>query len=290
MVLVATILGGCKAPGTANVPGGSAAVTDASTLFTQGQMNGTSIQVQRYRNALFRDKTTGKQLEPAIVETKNPSDVELEAGDFDEIQYANGRLRYAFYGRGTDAQPFVVERAFTQDDFNALEGALFGDHFFAQPVQNWDAKTRFPLYDVRYVQGDKGYKSSFTPSLTKLPKFGALVDGYISEMGGTTKPAKGTTQVTYASGVLNGQLSVTLSQATVDADGDLVETPIALKAVTYDAGQGQQPAQLPSGGEGNVFNIPQPSGSGTFGVVALTITPQGTTAPWSTAIPVRLKH
>jgi hypothetical protein len=248
------------------------------------------IQVQKYRNALFRDKATGKQLEPAIVETKSPSEVDLEAGDFDELQYANGRLRYAFYGRTSEEQPFVVERVFTQTDFTNLEGALFADHFFALPVQNWDAKTRLPLYDVRYVQGDKGYRSSFTPSLAKLPKFGALVDGYIAEMGGDAHPAKGVSQTTYASSAINGQLSVTISQDTVDQDGDLVEKPVPLQAVTYDAGQGQQPAQLPSGGKGNVFNIPQPSGTGTFGVVTLNITPQGGSAPWSTSIPVRLKH
>ncbi|MDB5097486.1 MAG: hypothetical protein JWM80_1907 [Cyanobacteria bacterium RYN_339] len=288
-ILVIASLAGCKTPvavgGATSTP-----VPDAAANFQQGQWMTTQLQVQKYRNALFRDKTTGKQLEPALVETKPATDVELEAGDFDEIFYAKGRLRYAFYGRTSEEQPFVVERVVTEADFNALEGALYENKFFSLPIQNWDAKTRLPLYNVLYIQGDKGYKSSFTPSLNKIPKFGALIDGYIGEMGGDAHPGKGVTQTTYAASGVNGQLSVTLSQDVVDKDGDLVESPIALKAVTYDAGAGPQPAQLPTSGKGNVFNIPQPTGTGTFGIVTLTVTPQGTMAPWSTAIPVRLKH
>jgi hypothetical protein len=287
--LVLASLAGCKSPtGTQNP-----AVPDTATQFTQGQAGTTQIQVQKYRNALFRDKKTGKQLEPAAAEIRPEADVELEAGDFEELSYGNGRLRYAFYGRDSEEQPYVVDRLFGETEFKAWEAALFQDRFFSQPIKNWDAKVRLPLFNVLYVQGDKGYTSSFTPTLAKLTRFSTLVDGYLGYMGGQAKPPKDVKLLTYAMYALNGTVQCSVSETALDADGDQVEKPVRITSASYDAGSGIQAVTMTGADAGNAFIFPQPTttdAKAPFKVYTLSITPAAPRNAWKTSVPVRAKR
>lgn len=288
VVCVAALVAGCNLK--VNVTAPTAVTGSPGPAHQPGMWKSTTLVVSKYRNALFRDKQTGKQLEPAVVETLPVDQVALEAGDFDELAYnGNGRLRYAFYGRGTDDQPYVVEREMTEADFDALDSALYDDRFFSLPAQNWDPKVRLPLYVVHYEQGGKAFESSFTPTLAKLGKFAPIVDGYMTQMGSEAKLPKGASQIVYGMSAVNGTLSVTLTNVSVDADGDAVEKPIPLAGVKYDIGQGPQPATLLAGGKEDTFTLPQPQGNGAFLRVALSVTPKPPTAAWDTVIPIRTR-
>jgi hypothetical protein len=276
IVLAAVVLAGCKV--AVNTP-------------AAGTWKSTVIQVQKYRNALFREKATGKQLEPDAAQTLPPEQVTLEGGDFDELTYQNGRLRYAFFARESEVQPYMVEREWQEADFDALDKPFYDDHFFGLPAMNWDAKSRLPLYIVHYAQNQKDFESSFTPSLGKLPKLAPLVDGYIGQMSGDVKLPAGTKQLQYACSASAGVLTVSLTEASIDAVGDTIETPIKLTSVKYDAGQGQQSATLVPGGKSNIFTLPQPASAVVpFVRIALSVTPAAPRAAWDTLLPVRSSH
>lgn len=281
------LLTGCKV--SLNTPTQTASAAAPALQRQPGMWQSTTIQIQKYRNALFREKATGKQVDPAVAQTMPVDAVALEGGDFDELFYSGGRLRYAFYGRDSDEQPFVTERALTSADFDQLDQPFYDDRFFNLPAQNWDAQVRLPLFVVHYEQGGKAYESSFTPSLNKLPKLAAEVDALLGQMDGDTTPPKGVTQTSYAMSAQNGTLTVTLTQTAIDSGGDAVETPLAVTGVQYDVGQGKQTATLVVDPKKNVFSLPLPAGSKDFPFVkvALSITPAAPQTAWNTIIPVR---
>jgi hypothetical protein len=254
-----------------------------------GQWQNTTILLQKYKNAAFVEKATGKILPPDAAQTKKQSEVDLVAGDFEELAYAKGSLRYALYNHEDDAQPYVVERKFVEADFETLDKAIWDDKFFSLPEQNWDPKTRFPLFYLTYVQGDKGYKSSFTPSLTKLNKSGKIFSDYMDQFSGAAKTPKGVTQIAYYLSASNGTLTVSVAKQAANANGELDDTTLKLSNVTYNLGSGDSAATLSS--DGTSFTLPQPSrgNNGPFQLMGLKYTADGDVGSVSTLVPIRLK-
>jgi hypothetical protein len=279
LLLLPLALGGCDAL-SAIIPISKADVATRQA----GMWQKTVISVQKYNNALFRDKKTGKALSTDDARDKPEADVTLEAGDFEELAYRAGRMRYAYYAREAGAQPFVVERAIEEKDFEALDDAIWKDKFFGMPEKNWSDK-RFPMYFVQYDQSGKGWHASFTPDLTKLLKSGPILNKYMQDLSGATKMSPGTKQYAYYLTADKGTLTVSISTLTGSNGGDADETPWKFKSASYDLGKGSQAATV--GSDGTSFTLPTPSGDGGFQLMALKVTAEGDPGTWDTLIPVR---
>lgn len=249
-----------------------------------GMWKQTYIGVQKYKNALFRDKQSGEVLDPLDARDKPEAEVTLEAGDFEELTYRDGRLRYAYFPRSTAAQPYVVERAVEESEFEELDKALYTDRFFGMDEKNW-ATTRLPLYFVQYDQGGKGWKASFTPNLNRLLKFGALANAQFDLFSGETRLPAGQAQTAYYLTAAAGKLQVSVSTQVGVAGTEAEDRPWKLKAATYDAGQGHQAAAIDA--TGSALTLPLPKGGGAFQLITFKFTTEGAPGTWETLIPVR---
>ncbi len=279
---------GCPAP---VAPKPSPVVTKAKSLpaarpaaLPAGSFETTKLRVQKVRNFLFREKASGKILDPRIAQTRQEDEVLLDPGDMDEIVYDNGRLRYAFYGRTIEEQPYVVERELTRDDYQAMEDGLEADGFWGIDKKSWDDKTRFPFYYVLYTVGEAGYEASFTPSLGKLKKSGPIFDAYIDQMGASAKLPQGTSQLSFAQQGADGVITVSVATQTPDKAGDPVEKPFNLIAAEVDAGKGKIEALI--GPTENAFTYEQPKAGGQFMNVSVTLTTEDG-KKFKTILPIR---
>lgn len=278
LLVLPLMLAGCDALS------GLIPVAKADLVRQSGMAQKTTINVQKYLNALFRDKKTGKVLSPDDARDKPEADVTLEAGDFEEVAYRAGHLRYAYYAREASAQPYVVERAMDDKEFETLDDAIWKDKFFAMPEKNWGDK-RFPMYFVQYDQNGKGDHASFAPDLAKLLKSGPILSGYFKELSGLTKMSPGAKQTAYYLTASGGNLQVAISTFTGSAGGDADERPWKFKSASYDLGKGMQTATV--GADGSSFSLPAPTGDGGFQLMALKVTTEGDPGTWDTMIPVR---
>ncbi|HEY9721841.1 MAG TPA: hypothetical protein V6D47_07490 [Oscillatoriaceae cyanobacterium] len=287
-VVAAMLLGGCTSiPGLANLvkPDSRGGV---SLPYTTGQGQTTTIEVQRFQNVQFADKQ-GNLLEPIKAETMSQSDVQLLAGDFEELYYDKGVLRFAQYDHEPDSQPYVVERKIGEAEFETLDKPFYTDNIFKNK-QVIDAKTKLPLYFLTYVQNGKGWQGSFAPSLTTAAAHvGQIVDNYFNQFDGASGTAtpKGTTQTAYYLSAANGTMTLSLATQTADSSGELNETPLKLKSVSVNAGSGAVSATVSADEKSCTF--PQPSGTGPFEQVDLKITADGTAGSWESLIPIRPK-
>lgn len=281
---------GCVPGNAPKVPASPASKAPGKAVATRpaalpaGSFETTKLRVQKVRNFLFREKATGKVLDPRLAQTRREDEVTLDPGDMDEIVYDNGRLRYAFYGRTIEEQPYVVEREVARADYQALEDGLEADGFWGIDKKSWDDKTRFPFYYVLYTVGDAGYEASFTPSLGKLKKTGPLFDAYIDQMGAAAKLPQGTTQLAFAQQGAEGVITVSVSTQTPDKVGDPVEKPFNLTAAEVDAGKGKVEALI--GPTENAFTYPQPAAGGQFMNVSVTLTTEDG-KKYKTILPIR---
>lgn len=279
-VVVAAPLGACVAPAAPTT--GASSSPSALSQRPKGQAANTQIQLQRYKTVFFRAKADGAILAPESAAQLSPEAVSLEVGDWDQLDYENGRVRYTSFPREKEAQPVVVDRAFPEASFEALDVALWSDPFFSSPLKNWDAKTRLPLYLLRYQQSGKGHEASFTPSLiAKLPRTSAILDGLFKQLSGESLPPAGVTHFLYALTLAKGQCVVELSQlkaAAIDTDS----TGVKLTQAQVDLGAGPVAATLGPKG----FSFAAPSTPGEVAVVA-TLTPEGG-SPWKVTLPVRV--
>ncbi|MFN3431540.1 MAG: hypothetical protein ACK46X_16505, partial [Candidatus Sericytochromatia bacterium] len=129
---------GCQALGIGVSPSGA-----SQAARVPGQWQKTVIGIQKYNNAVLRDKATGKVLDSDDLEDgMKLADITVEAGDIEELTYRAGRLRYSFTAREKDAQPYVVERPIDEKDFEALDAALYQDKFFTLGEKNWANEER----------------------------------------------------------------------------------------------------------------------------------------------------
>lgn len=240
------------------------------TQIPAGSFQTTKIRVQKVRNFLFTEKATGKILDPAIAQTRAEADVDLQTGDMDELVYDNGKLRYAFYGRTTEEQPYVVEREVGKADYEAMEDGLDADGFWGFDKKTWHQEQRIPFYYVLYTVGDAGYEASFTPTLGRLKKTGPIFDGYIDQMGGGARLPAGTKQMSFAQQGYNGQIIVSVADQAADRAGDAVDTPFKLTGAKVDAGKGVVDALI--GPTENAFTYDQPKANGAFMNVSVTLT------------------
>lgn len=278
------LLAGCNLQGLPTLISGKQA-TNRPT----GQAQTTTISLLKYKNALFREKSSGKILQPQTAATKKPEDVELEAGDFEELQYDKGRLRYAFYGRETEAQPFVTERILAENDFEALDKAIWDDKFFAHDKKNWEGEVRLPMFYLRYSQDGKGHEASYAPSLSKLRSASRLLDKHLKQLNGEENlPANGTMTAYYLSAEA-GKLKVSIATQQ-KKDADLVETEWKLKSASVDLGKGFQAATIDAKGES--FSVAQPTADkpeSPFQLMGIKVTTEGEPKEWETVIPYRAK-
>lgn len=256
-----------------------------------GQWQKTVIVLQKYTTVAFKSKQTGKILTPEAAQTMAESEVELEAGDFEELTYAEGRLRYAAFGHANEAQPYVIERTMTEEAFEELDAAIYKDKYFTFDRKNWDANTRLPLFFLRYNQSGKGHEASFTPSLNKLPNTNRLLGVFLKEFNGEEKLRAGAVQTVYYLSATDGTLKVSISQQKGDAQGEVLDTPVKLKSAAYDLGSGYQSATLQAEGAGTIFTLPQPArgDKSAFQLMGLRLSAEGELGDWDTLIPIRLK-
>lgn len=277
ILAIPLLLGGCDA-----VVSTAAKSPDANR--PTGMWQKTTFSVQKYPHALFREKKTGKVLDPRDAGNLPEAEVTLEAGDFEELTYTNGRLRYAFFSRLAKVQPFVVERAATESEFEEFDKALYADKFFGMAEKNW-ANDRFPLYDVRYEQNGKGAKSSFTPNLNRLLKFGPLLTTQLGLFSGETPLPSGVQQHAYYMATEGGQLKVSVSTI-VGTNGEAEDRPWKFKSASYDTGKGFQSATINA--QGDAFTLPAPTGDGTYQLMGLKLVTEGNgPGTWDTLVPVR---
>lgn len=265
-----TIPGGVKPIATASKTPAKPDVVARPAALPAGSFETTKLRVQKVRNFLFREKSTGKILDPRLAQARREDEVTLDPGDMDELVYDKGRLRYAFYGREIDEQPYVVEREVTTADYRAIEDGLDQDGFWGLDKKSWDDKTRFPFYYVLYTVGEAGYEASFTPNLGKLKKAGPLFDAYIDQMGATSKLPAGTKQIAFSQQAANGVVTVSVATQTPDANGDPLDKPFNLSAARVDAGKGAIEALI--GPTENAFTYEQPKAGGQFMNVSVTLT------------------
>ena len=285
--------GGCTFPGGAKTPvvpaakpsgkPGAGPVARPAAL-PAGSFEATKLRVQKVRNFRFRDKATGKILDPRLAQSRREDEVALEPGDMDELLYDKGRLRYAFYGREITEQPYVVERDLEKPEYQAIEDGLDADGFWGIDRKSWDDKTRFPFYYVLYTVGDAGYEASFTPSLGRLKKAGPLFDAYIDQMGAAAKLPAGTKQIAFAQQALDGAVSVSVSTQTPDAAGDPLDKPFNLSAATVDYGKGKENALI--GPTENAFTYVLPVAGGQFMNVSVELTTEDGKL-YKTVLPIR---
>jgi hypothetical protein len=278
LLLMPLLTGGCT------MLDGIFPVAKASFERQPGQWQKTTISVQKYINALFRDKKTGKVLSPDDARDKPEADVTLEAGDFEELTYAAGRLRYAYYAREKSAQPFVVERAIEEKEFEALDDAFYKDRFFSMPEKSL-ADKRFPMFYVQYQQNTKIAKASFSPDIKKLLKSGPILTGYFDELSGQGKLPASAKQYAYYLTVDGTNLKISISTLSGSASGDADDRPWKIKSASYDMGKGSQGATVDA--DGGSFSLPVPSGDGGLQLMALKVTAEGDPGAWETLIPVR---
>jgi hypothetical protein len=277
LVALPLLLGGCNGL----LPTGAKA---AEVQRVPGTWKQTQISVLKYKNALFRDTKTGDVIDPEDAKDKPVADVSLESGDFEELRYGNGRLRYALFPRLTAAQPYVVERVVDEPEFDELDKALYADKFFGLPEKNW-ATVRLPLFVVQYDQNGKGSKASFTPNLNRLLKFGALVNTHFELFSGETRLPAGVKQTAYYMTSDAGKLKVSVSTQTGVANSEAEDKPWKLKSASYDAGKGMQAATVDA--DGATLSLPLPSGGGAIQLMSLKLTAEGEPGTWETLIPVR---
>lgn len=280
---LALLLTGCEIPGLTAIAGKTVSNRVA------GKWQDTTLSLLKYKNALFRDKATGRVLQPQAAAAKQPDEVELEAGDFEELLYDKGRLRYAFYGREADAQPFVTERTITEAEFESLDKAIWDDKYFAHEKKNWESEVRLPMFYLRYHQDGKGHEVSYAPSLSKLRTASKLLEKYLKQMNSEDSlPANGTMTAYYLSAEAD---KLTVSVATQKkTDNDLVETEWKIKSATVDTGKGAQSATVDA--QGASFSFPLPAADkpeSPFQLMSVTITAEGTPAEWKAVLPYRAK-
>lgn len=282
-VVLALMLAGCDIPGLVSVTG-----KPASNRPT-GKSQVTTISLLKYKNALFRDKTSGKLLAPNSAAGKPPEQVELEAGDFEELLYDKGRMRYAFYGRETEAQPFVTERTITDAEFEALDKAIWDDKYFGLDKKVWDGDIRLPMFYLRYNQEGKGHEVSLAPTLNKLRTSGKILERYLKQMNGEdTLPANGTMTAYYLN-VDGGKLNIGVATQK-KTDADLVETDWKIKSASVDMGKGFQAATVDAKGE--TFSVTLPTADkpeSPFQLMGIKLTTEGGPGDWETVIPYRAK-
>lgn len=287
IVAFAALAGGCASlPGLQpKVPVGTTSVN-----YQTGQGQNTQILVQRFQNVEFVGQD-GNVLDPIEAATTDPSKVQLLAGDFEALSYNKGVLQYAQYAHESDAQPYVVERKIDETEFETLDKTFYQDNIFKN-TKVLDPQKRLPLYFITYVQNGKGWQGSFAPSLTTTAAHvGQLVDSYFNQFdggpNGDTPTPKGVTQTAYYLSAVNGTMTLALATQTADDSGQLNETPIKLKSVTVNAGQGAVSATV--GSDEKSCTFPQPSGKGPFETVDVTITADGAPGNWESLIPLRPK-
>ena len=281
----AIVLGGCnlKLPGTA---------VQVSSRLT-GQWMNTIIDFQVYRSVEFVDKS-GNVLDPLAAETMPPDQVDLRPGDLEDLTYASGKLRYAYFPHETDQQPYVAERPIQQADFEALDKALYDDKFFSFKSTNY-SQQRIPLYFIQYTQGDKGFSASFAPSLTVLSRTEAIVQPYLYQLGhlprvgedamppGADQLPSGVSQYVYYLSASGGQMKLSIATDAPDSSGTSIETDWKVTGANVDTGSGFQPASIATDSS---ITFPQPQGGGAK-LVGLKIDSSGTPSHWETVIPVR---
>lgn len=280
--LVATLVLALPACTPANpAAGGTPASTSRLSLRQKGQAQNTQIQVQRFKNLLFRNKSDGAILNPQTAAGLPQDQVLLETGDWDELHYERGRLRYTGHPKEKAAQPVVVERLLAEADFEALDLALWTDPFFTSEQKNWDANTRLPMYYVRYQQNGKGHEASFAPSLGPLSRTSRLVEGYLRQLSGEAIPPVGVTHILYAIALKQGRCEVRVSQLKA-AGADAEESPLPLQSVKVDTGSGFADATMADKG----FSFAAPTTSGEVAVSVQVQPKEG--EGWSLILPVRV--
>ena len=252
----------------------------------KGTPDTTKVRVQKVKNFLFREKATGKFLEPGLAQAFKPEDVLLEPGDFEELLFQKDRVRYAFYARETDAQPYVVEREWKAADWQAFDASLDADGMWGlKKKDNWDEKTRFPFYYIAYAVGDFAFEASFTPTLQKLKTAGPVIDGMIDSMGGNTpKLTPGTVEMSFAQQAADGQVRVAVSEVKADASGDPIEKPFNLQSAVVDTGKEKIEAIIGPIESGFIFE--QPRNGGQFMTVSVKLTSEDNKT-YSTLLPIR---
>ena len=280
LVLAAVATAGCT-----SLPFGAAAKSVATQRPT-GMWQKTQIQFQDYHTALFREKATGKVLDPVAAQTESPDQVTLEAADFEELSYNAGRLRYASYGYENDVQPYVVERDLAESDFEALDQAIYDDKFFAAPHVNVDAVKKFPLFYLSYAQNGLGWYASFSPTMNRLAKTGPILNGYLQQLGSGTGLAAGTTQVVYYTSAVNGTMTIAVSDESLDGSNELADHPWHFASAAYNTGAGYQTGTLAKDGDSFTFAQPAAGSNGPYVLLGLKLAKgDGTTR--ETLIPVR---
>jgi hypothetical protein len=273
------VAGGCQAL-EGLIPGTKA----GEVVRVPGQWQKTYIGVQKYNNAVLRNKANGRVLDPEDAREMPMDAYTVEAGDIEELTYRAGRLRYSFTPREKDAQPFVVERPIDEKEFDAFDAALYQDKFFGLAEKNW-ATERFPMFYVQYDQGGKGHKASFTPNLNRIMKTGALITSYFGQLGGQDKLTAGTKQYAYYLNPAGSNLKVAISTLVGTKNGEAEDKPWTIKAATYDTGKGFQNATVEA--DGQSITLPMPAGDGSTLLMGLKVTAEGDPGTWETLIPVR---
>ena len=140
------------------------------------------------------------------------------------------------------------------------------------------------MYYVTYEQNGKGAKSSFTPSLNRLLKFGALINTQFGLFSGETKLPSGVQHHAYYMTAEGGKLKVSISTL-VGTGGEAEDRPWKFKSASYDTGKGFQTATLEA--RGDAFTLPAPAGDGTYQLMGLRLETEGGPGTWETLIPVR---
>lgn len=290
LVVAAALLAGCPAkPPAAVTP--TSVVPSAKPPARPAELPPATyetmkLRVQRMRTVGFKDKATGELLPTALAQAKPQAEVDLVPGDYDELTYDAGQLRFARYGYEDGSQPYCVEKAFPREDWQALEDGLTADGFFSMPKENLAKDERLPLFYVLYVVGEAGYAASFAPSIGKLKKAGPLITGLLDVMGGAARMPQNATHMAFSQSVIQGQLRVAVSRLTADAAGDAKDKPFNLRKAEYDVGQGLQEAVV--GPLENSFEYPWPAGGGAIKMVAVKLTSEEG-AVYQTVLPIRTK-
>jgi len=284
------LLTGCPAKTAVTVAPASAAPSAKPPARPAALPPGTyetmKLRVQRMRSVGFKDKATGELLDPRLAQAKPAAEVDLVPGDYDELTFDRGQLRFARYGFEDGSQPYVVERAMAREEWQPLEDGLNADGFFGLNKTNWHPTERLPMFYMLYTVGDAGYEASFTPDLGKLRKSGPLINGMLDVLGGAAKMPQKSEHMAFSQSVIQRQLRVVASKLTADPNGDARDKPFNLRKAEYDLGTGFQEAVV--GPLENAFEYPWPAGGGQVKMIGVKLTSEEG-AIYQTVLPIRTK-
>lgn len=288
LIFLATLLPACttKSP-TAVIPASaapSAKPPSRPAALPPGTYETMKLRAQRMRTVGFKDKATGELIDARLAQARPPAELDLVPGDYDELTYDRGQLRFATYGHEPNAQPYVVEKVLPREEWQALEDGLNADGYFSMNKTNWDADKRFPMFYLLYTVGDAGYESSFTPNLAKLKKTGPLLNGWFDVLGGRGRMPAKAEHMAFGQSIIQGQMRVVASRLTPDVNGDAQDKPFNLRKAEYDTGKGFQEAVV--GPLENAFEYPRPAGKGEVVMVAVKLTSEDGSV-YQTVLPVK---